>query len=131
MLHADPRPRLGRERRASRLAGLVVERMRQVDQAAHDPRGSDQAGGVGRVALGPAQQRAQADEVEEAQLAEVDDARRRLLARARDLGFEQFDRVQIQLTDQPEPYPAGLGFAADYHEWRSSLVSSHTRLPFA
>ena len=105
--------------------GLVVERIGEVDQAAHDSRCADQPGRAGTPPSTAAQERTQADEVEEAQLAQVDDARRRLLSRARELGLEQLDRVHVQLTNQPEPDPAGIGFAADYHKWRSLLVCSH------
>ena len=82
----DSGVRLGRERRAP-VGALVVERVGEVDQAAHDPGGADEARHAGGVAPEAAQERAQADQVEEAQLAEVDDARRRLLARARKLGL--------------------------------------------
>ena len=83
------------------------------------------------LALDGAQQRAQAGEIEEAQLAEVDDTRRRLLARARQLGLEHLDGVEVELTDQPQPDPAGLGLTAYHDEWRSWLWCSHPWTPFA
>ena len=104
---------------------LGVEHARQLDQAAHDAGGADQAGVGHAVGLPEPQQRPQADEIEEAKLAEVDDCRGSMLARARELGLQQRDRVQIELADQAQPDPAGLSLAAHHHERRGMLVCSH------
>ena len=77
----DPGRELAWEWRAVHVGALGVERARQIDQAPHDAGGADEAGGGGTVPVTGAQERAQADEIEEAKLAEVDDRRWRVLAR--------------------------------------------------
>ena len=81
--------------------------------------------------LADAEEGAQADEIEKAKLAEVDDGRWGLLTRGCELGLQQDHGVQVELADQPQADAAGLGLAARHDQWRRVLVGSQPRTPIA
>jgi hypothetical protein len=68
------------------------------------------------VAMAGAPGSAQPGQVEEAELADVDDAWWRLLVIVAELGGEHLDAAQVELADQSPSRPARLGLTADHYK---------------
>ena len=98
-LWRDPRAGVAGKRLAEGAGTLGVEHVRQLDRPSHDSGRSNQAGARLVLAHGRALQHAQASQVEEAKLAEVDDTRGRVLAGALEFFGEQPHGVQVELAD--------------------------------
>jgi hypothetical protein len=126
-----PRRGLARKPVVASAGILRVERMRQLDYPSYDSGRSNQAGGRLVIARAGALQHAQASQVEEAKLAQVDNTWGSVLAGALEFFGEQRRGVQVELADQPQPNAPRLILAAYHDEWWCVLVRSHSRLPIA